>query len=159
MRTDLGRIGLVAAWLVAAFTACNNDHFEEVTWEFSTVLPSHVLQFFDNGCLSDPAMSPLVNSHDGFYLVSSNEMIDSLFYGDHSALDSLLPEGGSLLVLCTWTCIEDELLGYSYEVSGDSVTIWVEFNEWHGSDPDIPAVDTYLLPFGVVLQPAAEPEP
>ncbi len=50
MRTDLGRNGLVAAGLVAAFTACNNDHFEEVTWEFSTVLPSHVLQFFDNGC-------------------------------------------------------------------------------------------------------------
>ncbi|OPZ24959.1 MAG: hypothetical protein BWZ01_02700 [Deltaproteobacteria bacterium ADurb.BinA179] len=156
MRTTIGRIGLVAAGLVATSAACN--HFDKVTWEYSTVLPSHVLQFFDNGSLSNPAMWPLESSNDGFYLVSSHEMIDSLIEGDTSLLDSLLPSGGSLLIFCTSTCIEDELLGYSYEVSGDSVTVWVEINEWYGSDPCLPECDCYLFPFGVILQSAAQPE-
>jgi hypothetical protein len=155
--TALGRIGLVAAGLVATSAACNHDYYEKVTWEYSTVLPSHVLQFYDNGSFTNPPMCPTENSHDGFYLVSSLEMIDSLFYGDHSSLDSLLPDGGSLLDLFTGTCIEDELLGCSYEVSGDSVTVWVEINEWHSSNPCLPAAETYLFPFGVILQSEVQP--
>jgi len=154
LRAARGRIGLVAAGLLASSTACN--HYEKVTLEFSTVLPGHVLQFYDNGSFTNPSVMP--QEHGGFCLVSSPEMIDSLFYGDHSLLESLLPEGGSLLVLCTGTCVEDELLGYSYEVSGDSGTVWVEINEWISSSPCLPEAEHYLFPFGVILQSSAQPE-
>lgn len=154
LRAAIGRIGLVAAGLVASSTACN--HYEKITLEFSTVLPSHVLQFYDNGSFTNPSVMP--QEHGGFFLVSSPEMIDSLFYGDHSLLDSLLPDGGSLLVLFTGTCVEDELLGYSYEVSDDSVTVWVEINEWHSSSPCLPEAETYLFVFGVILHSEVQPE-
>jgi hypothetical protein len=161
LRIAAGGLGLVAAVLAMALAGCRDSEgpeFEIEVLEYITVLPSTVLQLVNNGSMTNPDFSPYEYPRDYFCFVESPGMLDSVFCGDHSSLDSLFPDGGSLLVLEVTTCVEDELLGYSVDYSGDTVTVSVEINEWIGPGVELPGIDNFVFPFGVVLQSAAQPE-
>jgi hypothetical protein len=161
LKIAAGGLGLVAVVLAIALAGCRDSEgpeYEINVWEYTTVLPSNILLLEDNGGMTNPAFLPYAYPHDCFFYLESPGMIDSVFHGDPSSLDSLFPEGGSLLVLWVNTCVEDELLGYSVDFSGDTVTVAVEINEWIGPGVELPGIDSFVFPFGVILQSAAQPE-
>lgn len=150
---------LVIISLSVVFSACDNDDYEDRTVEFTTILSSDVQLLADNGYMTgtESILYPYESSPDHFYFVESPEMLDSMFQNigypdDYSGppLDSLFPEGGSLLILDIPAAVEDEVLDYGFGYSGDTVTVVVEIRNWDGVV--MPGIREIVFPIGVVLQ-------
>jgi|GEM_PF-2499799 hypothetical protein len=137
---------------------------EDETYVFTVVLSANVQQLVDNGYLDgagdeilypvDPVDPPL----DPFYFAATPEMLDTLFEFYPAVLDSLFPDGGSLLILDLQTVVEDEVLGYSMEAISDTVRIWVEVRHWDYGTAPYPGMWQWVFPVGVVLEPETPTE-
>ncbi|MDM7991972.1 MAG: hypothetical protein QUS11_01525 [Candidatus Fermentibacter sp.] len=154
-------LGYVIPILAALLSGCNDDDYgyEDRTEVFTTVLPRNVQQLFDNGYMTsfDVLLVPCASSPDHFYFVESPEMLDSVFhhiyYPDEYSgppLDSLFPEGGSLLVLDFSALCEDEVMDYGLSFSGDTVRVAVDIRNHDGLV--MPGIQEVVFPIGVVLQ-------
>ena len=152
-------IGLVTACLAALLSGCDDDGYEDRTVEFTTVLSSDVHHLVDNGYMTDTDMllSPYESSPDYFYFVETPMMLDSVFSyvgypQEYSGppLDSLFPDGGSLLILFIYANVEDEVLDYDFSFYGDTVKVVVEIRNWDGIV--MPGIREIVFPIGVVLQ-------
>jgi hypothetical protein len=129
---------------------------EDETVVFTTVLSADVQQLIDNGYLEE-GLEPVGEQLEDFYFAETPEMLDSLFYYYPPVLDSLFPEGGSLLILYLLTNVEDEVLGYSMEASADTVRIFVEIRYRDVGSPE-PGIREWVFPVGVVLEPETPAE-
>lgn len=84
-----------------------------------------VVELFDNGYyVDDILLNPWEWSEDGFYIVESPDMLESVFEGigysgdNIPRLEDLFPEGGSLLIFCyRYLFIGDQIL--EYQISAD----------------------------------------
>lgn len=155
-------LGATAFGVALSFTGCGQEEgplFEEQTLEFKTTVPGTVLEVIDNGCLADPYIIYRVYPAEDWSFISTPAMIDSVFEEGRSLLEPYFPEGGSLLCFDLSIPGEDVLLGYSVELSGDTVRVLAVINQYKGSGlPSIPGYNRYFFPFGVTLQPTAPPE-
>ncbi len=155
--------GLVAVCIAAALYGCNaHDGYEDRIVEYTTVLSCDVHHLVDNGFMTDTntLLSPFESSPDNFYFVETPAMLDSVFSyvgypQEYSGppLDSLFPEGGSLLILDISAAVEDEVLDYGFSFSGDTVKVTVEIRNWDGVA--MPGIREIVFPIGAVLLDSA----
>lgn len=149
---------------VVLVSGCSTDsEYEDRTVQLSTVLKNSVESLIDNGYMMDGSeiLVPFEVSQDGFYLLDSPEMIDSVFQHiyypspESPRLDTLFPNGGSLLVLDHKLFLCEELLDYSLSFSGDTVRVALSVRTWVDR-PHEPESWAFVFPMGIVFQTPIE---
>ncbi len=129
------------------------DHYE--VWKKS--VGTSVEDYFDNGCYIDEIiLVPREPSPDRFYIVESPEMLDSVFTsisysgGDIPRLETLFPEGGSLLILDYALLTGREILEYNVSADQDTITIDMTIRRWLNGPPLQPGFWPVVFPVGFV---------
>jgi len=140
------------AILLSSACIFGNSDPEVLHMVFVKSLGTDIDEYFDNGCFFDEILlTPRVPSQDNFYLVESPELLDSVFEqivyqgSGTPRLDTLFPEGGSLLIL-------DTIYGWdfrSYEISASRDSVIIDIS---GTLPPIPYqwVPPMVIPVGIV---------
>ena len=115
-----------------------------------------VEEYFDNGCyIDDIILEPHEHSPDGFYIIESPDMLDSVFNsisyggGDIPRLETLFPEGGKLLILDTYIIFAEEILEYQISADQDTIIIDITVRKWLDG-PYNPCIWNVVVPVGFV---------
>lgn len=145
------------AALIVAGASCIFGDEEQETYDvqYRKVVPGQVLELIDNGWESgsypDVVLTPRVYSEDGFYLVESYEMLDSLFWEfSYPGIDTLFPEDGMLLILHFDNSWKKDVVDYGYSFSGD--TVIVDMTVYDVEGPTNPIIVNFIFPIGLVLR-------
>ena len=164
MRFKINGLSWTLALSAILLCGCSTDsEYEDNTVELSTVLKNSVELLIDNGYMMDGSeiLVPYEISQDGFYLLDSPEMIDSVFQHiyypspDSPRLDTLFPDGGSLLILDHRLFLCEELLDYTLSYSGDTVRVSLSVRTWVDR-PYEPGFWDFVFPMGVVFNTPME---
>ncbi|MCK4506887.1 MAG: hypothetical protein KAW14_14820 [Candidatus Aegiribacteria sp.] len=116
-----------------------------------------VVELFDNGYyVNDILLEPWEFSQDGFYIVESPDMLDSVFenigYSGDSVprLEDLFPEGGSLLIFSKrYLNIGDKILEHQISADLDTIVVDMTVRDWPG--PQEPGnCSTVVFPIGFI---------
>jgi hypothetical protein len=160
MRSTAVMASAILSGLAFLLPGCSTGpEYEDRTEELSTVLKYNVEQIFDNGFMIsfNEILVPSQYSQDGFYLVDSPDMLDSVFQEinypspESPRLDTLFPDGGSLLVLDHHLIWGDELLDYACGFNGDTVRVSLSVRRWLNRVYD-PGLRYLVVPIGIVFE-------
>jgi hypothetical protein len=144
---------------VLLVSGCSTEpQYEDRTEEVSKVLKNSVEVLIDNGYIisGEEILVPFEVSQDGFYFVDSPELLDSVFRSinypspESPRLDTLFPEGGSLLVLDHKLFFSEELLDHTISFSDDTVRVSLSIRRWIDR-PYEPGIWDLVFPMGIVF--------
>lgn len=124
-------------------------------------------QYFDNGYIINAiVLHPRQQSHDGFYLVESPEMLDSIFelisyeFEYTPRLETFFPEDGMLLIFEWNLFYGDDLLDYQISTVGDTVLVDLDVRDWSlDGDPIDPGIWVHVFPIGIECDEENHPKP
>ncbi len=136
------------------FGTSDDEQYVDYNEQHRKVISGEIEQLFDNGYRKNynPILEPYEYSEDGFYLVESPEMLDSIFrYINYPGIDTLFPEDGMLLILDYHLYFGKEVIEYAYSFSGDTVEVDLTVREWLGG-PYQPGIWCYVFPVGLTLR-------
>jgi hypothetical protein len=160
MHSAFGKNSILYLCSALLVTGCSTEpEYDDRTVELSEILKNTVEQVFDNGYImsGNDILVPYQISQDGFYLVDSPEQLDSVFRyiyypsPDSPRLDSLFPDGGSLLVLDQSLLFCEEIINHTYSFSKDTVLITLTVRRWLDRIYD-PGIWFFVFPIGIVFE-------
>ena len=151
--------GLLAVISLLTVSAClfgsdDDNRYEDSYEQRYKVITGEIDQLFDNGYKTslNGIIYPNVYSEDGFYLVESPEMLDSVFFDIYYAgIDTLFPENGMLLILSFHLIMSLEVAEYTYSFNDDTVFVDLTIRRWL-NHPSQPGILNYAFPIGITLK-------
>ncbi|MCK5132947.1 MAG: hypothetical protein KAR40_12440 [Candidatus Sabulitectum sp.] len=130
------------------------DHqYEYRNEQLEKVVTGEIEQIFYHGYVKslNYILNPRVYSDDGFYLVESPEMLDSIFGEvNYPGIDTLFPEDGVLLILDYHLVFGDELTGNVFFFSDSTLRVDLTIREWDGFYD--PGVWNFIFPIGITMK-------
>lgn len=150
---------LLAVISILAVSAClfgsnDADQYEDRSEQRLKAITGEIEQLFDNGYMrsDNTIIDPYECSEDGFYLVESPEMLDSLFSAvNYPGIDTLFPEDGMLLILSFHLIFSEEVTDYTYTFSEDTVQVDYTIRKWLDRPYD-PGIWNFVFPIGLTLK-------
>lgn len=95
---------------------------------------------------------PYEYSEDGFYLVESPEMLDSIFCTvNYPGIDTLFPEDGMLLIYIDDIFLCEGINEYTYSFMDDTVHVDLTIRRWLDG-PYQPGIYNLVFPIGLTLK-------
>ena len=152
--------GILVIILLSVVSACLMDSPADYPYEYRSEQLEKVItgcgeidQIFYHGYMksSNPVVYPHEYSDDGFYIVESPEMLDSIFYEvNYPGIDTLFPENGVLLILDLHLFFGHELTGDVFFFSDSTLKVDLAIREWEGLFD--PGVWNYVFPVGITFK-------
>ena len=140
------------------FVACltnspTDDSYDSFNLQYEKTLTGEIDRLFYNGFRSsnNRILDPYERSEDGFYIIESSEMLDSVFKEvSYPGIDTLFPENGILVIF-------DNSFPYKYELTGnvafftdDTLKVDLTIRDWNMLTD--PGVWELVLPIGVTFK-------
>lgn len=152
-------VSLLIVISLLAVSAClfdsNDDRqYEDIYEQKYKVITGEIEQLFDNGYMrsANTILCPYEYSDDGFYLLESPEMLDSVFSAvNYPGIDTLFPEDGMLLIYCMDLFSYEEINEYSYSFNNDTVLVDLTIRKWLDG-PYPPWIFNLVFPIGLTLK-------
>ncbi len=140
------------------FAACITDSsddssYEIVNLQFEKTLTAEIDQIFYNGYMrsNNIILRPYEYSEDGFYIVESPEMLDSIFSQvNYPGIDSLFPENGILVILWFSLFYNHELTGNVVFFADSTLKVHLTIRDWDMLTD--PGVWGFVMPVGVTFK-------
>lgn len=156
MRKLLSLVGVLVLLVTSAclFDSSEDNQYEDSIENISKVVPGEIEQVFDNGFMRSTNMilDPFEQSDDGFYLIESPEMLDSVFsVVNYPGIDSLFPEDGMLLVLTLNLFSHEGIIEHEISFSSDTVQVEYTVRSWLDG-PYEPFVWQIVFPIGITFE-------
>lgn len=156
MKKIFSLLVLISLMIVSAclFGSNDDDQYEDSSEQKYKVITGEIEQLFDNGYMRsiNTILHPYEYSEDGFYLVESPEMLDSIFsVVNYAGIDTLFPEDGMLLILSFDLFFGKELTGYTYSFKDDTVKVDLTIRTWLDG-PYEPGIWNFVFPIGLTLK-------
>ena len=144
--------------LVLLFSACITDSSEDYPYGYRSehlekTMADEIDQIFYHGYLRNHSsiLEPYEYSEDGFYLIESPEMLDSIFQVvNYPGIDTLFPENGVLLVFATYMNFGHEITDNVFYFSDSTLKMDLRIREWEGLYD--PGVWQYVFPVGITFK-------
>lgn len=151
--------GLLIVIFLLTVSACffdsdDDDQYEDRTEQKYKVITGEIDQLFDNGYMrsANTILDPFEYSEDGFYLVESPEMLDSVFSAvNYPGIDTLFPEDGMLLIYCHQILFHEEIIEYTYSFKDDTAQVDLTIRKWLDG-PYLPGIFNLVFPIGLTLK-------
>ena len=149
-------ITMISLLIVSACLFDSNDdrQYEDRIEQKYKVITGEVEQLFDNGYMRsiNTILCPYEYSEDGFYLVESPEMLDSVFSAvNYPGIDTLFPEDGMLLIYCDHIFFYEEIIEHTYSFKDDTVQVDLTIRKWLDG-PYEPGIFNLVFPIGLTLK-------
>ena len=149
-------ITMISLLIVSACLFDSNDdrQYEDRIEQKYKVITGEVEQLFDNGYMRsiNTILCPYEYSEDGFYLVESPEMLDSVFSAvNYPGIDTLFPEDGMLLIYCDHIFFCEEIIEHTCSFKDDTVQVDLTIRKWLDG-PYEPGIFNLVFPIGLTLK-------
>lgn len=150
---------LVGVIILLASSAClfdssKDEQYEDTSERKSKIVAGEVKELFDNGFRRSDniILDPYEQSDDGFYLVESPEMLDSIFSAvNYPGIDTLFPEDGMLLILTMNFYFYQEITEHAYSFSEDTIQVDYTVRSWLDG-PYEPGIWNIVFPIGITYE-------
>ena len=144
--------------LLLLFSACitdssDDDSYEIVNLQFEKTLTAEIDQIFYNGYMrsNNIILRPYEYSEDGFYIVESPEMLDSIFSQvNYPGIDSLFPVNGILVIFDYHFALRQGLTGNVAFFTDSTLRVDLTIREWDMLTD--PGVWEFVLPVGITFK-------
>lgn len=153
------KLAILSSSILLLFAACitsNSDDVCEVYYsQRETKLSAEIDQIFYNGYISDhnPVFIPNEPSQDGFYIIESPEMLDSVFVEiNYPGIESLFPENGILAILSLYVIFNHEFTGCVFFFSDSTLKADISTREVISETLADPGVMHLVFPVGVTFK-------
>lgn len=149
-------VTVISLMVVSAclFGSDDDDQYQDRIEHKYKVVTGEIEQLFDNGYMRsiNIILWPYEYSEDGFYLVESPEMLDSIFSAvNYPGIDTLFPEDGMLLIYIDGIFFGEELTEYTYSFIDDTVHVDLTIRRWLDG-PYQPGIYHLVFPIGLTLK-------
>ena len=146
-----------SAALLLTFSACitspEDYPYEYRSEQWEKTLSADIDQIFYHGFRKhyNQILLPYEYSEDGFYLLNSPEMLDSIFMEvNYPGIDTLFPEDGVLLLFTTSVFFGHELTDNVIFFNDSILNVHLRFREWEGLFD--PGVWEFVFPVGITFK-------
>jgi len=139
---------------ITVFDNSKDGQYEDTSQQKRKVVAGEVNELFDNGFRrsDNTILDPYEQSDDGFYLVESPEMLDSIFSTvNYPGIDTLFPEDGMLLILTMNLYFYQEITEYSYSFMEDTIQVDYTVRSWLDG-PYQPGIWNIVFPIGITYE-------
>lgn len=136
------------------FDSSEEDQYEDSYEHKSRVVTGEIKELFDNGFRrsTNVILSPYQQSADGFYLVESPEMLDSIFSEvNYPGLETFFPNDGMLLIFTMNLFFYQEIAEHAYSFNEDTIHVDYVVRSWLDG-PYEPGIWYIALPIGITLE-------
>lgn len=155
MKNFIIRISISSLLIFAACItdSADDDSYEIISLQFEKTLTGEIDQIFYNGYMrsNNRILDPYETSEDGFYIVESPEMLDSIFQEvNYPGIDTLFPENGVLVIFNYYLIFRHELTDNVVFFTDSTLKVHLTIRDWDMLTD--PGVWEFVFPVGITFK-------